>query len=330
MMRKAWSDFEQVLSSTGPHGARHVHPDELVAIVDHKKSGRIDACGGIDPLGVCIAYAQESLVYNDHGDIIAVDPSTYIATPRERRVNVFARAYRRDAKLWMHKTLADIVVAAATYLYQTQQWKTVVYDGLRTVDGAFGLYNAATDQDLSDGLLALPGKSAHNKGLAVDSMMMDANGKEVDMGGHFDHLDMATNMRFYNGDKISEVAKKNRLIREAAFLRAAFTQELLIAPLRSEFWDDRPPEDRSDLWRVLDSTARVMGVTLERNKEWGGWSYADFLEHWQTVFRGREAELEKTIGVKMPPAEEKFEFYHGNYHPIYDRELRASGKHLTD
>ena len=329
-MRKPWNAFEQCLSESAPHGARHVSADELVAVADYKKSERIAACDGIDPIEVCLAYAQDSLVYDDAGNIISAAEHIYAATPRQKLVNVFGRAYRRDATLWLHHTLADIVVGAAIYLQQTQRWRTVVYDGLRTVEGAFKLYNDATDEDLSAGLLAPPGKSAHNKGLAVDSMMVDSSGREVEMGGHFDHLDMSTNMRFYDGDKISNFAKKNRLIREAAFLRSALSQGLLIAPLRNEFWDDRPPEDRSDLWRVLDSAARVMGITLHRQKEWNAWSYENFLSAWHKTFRGQEEKLEKILGVSAPPLEEKFEFYHGNYHPIYDRDLRASQKHLTD
>ena len=328
-MRKPWSAFEHCLSETAPHEARHVRADELVALADYRKTERISACCGIDPLGICLAYAQDSLVYDNGGNIIPVAEQIYASTPRGQRVNVFGLADRRDATLWLHRTLADIVVGAAIHRQQPQDWRTMVYDGLRTVEGAFALYNFATDEDLAVGLLALPGQSAHNKGLAVDSMMVDASGREVEMGGHFDHLDMTTNMRFYDGDKISNFAKKNRLVREAAFLRSALSQGLLIAPLRNEFWDDRPPEDRSDLWRVLDSAARVMGITLHREKQWNDWNYEDFLRHWQKIFRGQEEKLEKIIGVTTPPVEEKFEFYHGNYHPIYDRDLHASGKHLT-
>lgn len=329
-MHKGWHEFEHTLSTTGPHGARAVHPDELVALSGYKQLERTSACGNVDPISICFAYAQDSLIYGNNEQVMAVDERTYAATPREKRVNIFGLSYRRDATLWLHRTLADIVIAAAIYLHQTHGWTTIVYDGLRTVEGAFNLYRFATDEDLAAGLLALPGKSAHNKGLAVDSMMIDAEGREVEMGGHFDHPDMATNMRFYDGDKISEAAKKNRLIREAAFLRAALSQGLLIAPLRNEFWDDRPPEDRSDLWRVLDSAARVMGIALKRQEEWEQWNYDDFLKAWQEIFAGKEDLLEQTIGVRIPPLEEKFEFYHGNYHPIYDRDLRAIGKHLTD
>jgi D-alanyl-D-alanine dipeptidase len=343
MTRKSWDAFTGVLSQTGPHGARHVHPDELVEIASWRRDERVQACGGIDPLRTLLAYAQEEYIYGSDGRPVKTDRLTYESTPRMGRLNVFGQAYRHDAKFLQHQVLADIVVGAAIHLFQTQGWSTVVYDGLRTVNGAFNLYNLATDEDLSNGLLALPGQSAHNKGLAVDSMMEDAQGREVDMGGHFDHLDMESNSRAYLGDKISEAAKMNRLIREAAFLRSAFAQNLLIAPLRSEFWDDRPPEDRTDLWRVLDSAARCLGIDLltpddlKLRKEhraafvekWEHWSYADFQDKWRALFKGREHELIEVIGTAMPPAKERPEFYHGNYHPIYDEDLRESGKNLT-
>jgi hypothetical protein len=190
----------------------------------------------------------------------------------------------------------------------------------------------------------MPGKSAHNKGLAVDSMMYFASGREVPMGGHFDHLNMSTNGRNYIGSAVSAEAIQHRRIREAAFLRSAFSQGLLIAPLRNEFWDDRLPENRADLWRVLDSAARAIGRSLLSPEEeqvrvsnrelfaarWENWDYDYFLFRWQQYFMRYEKELERTIGTAMPPAKERVEFYHGNYHPIYDSALRTSGKHMTE
>lgn len=343
MAKRPWSDFSSVLSQSAPHGARHVNPDELMNMDHYRQKERMEACGGRDPIEVLVAYAQDELMFNEEGNLALADQKTYAALPRERRLNKFGLSYRRDASLWLNKPLADIVVGAAIYLYQSQGWTTTIYDGLRTVDGAFKLYNFATDIDIANGLLALPGQSAHNKGLAVDSMMFDATGAEVDMGGHFDHLDMESNSRVYRGDKISEAAQMNRLIREAAFLRSAFSQGLLIAPLRSEFWDDRPPEDRTDLWRVLDSAARCMGIELlsaddmalrKTDKaafaeKWERWSYVDFMAKWKEIFAGRENELIQVLGTALPPLEEKFEFYHGNYHPIYDEMLKQSGKNIT-
>ncbi len=316
MTRRPWEDFVNARSQAS--GAADIPPADLVDMEAMNHPSLI----------ICLAYAQEELIYDAQNKIIKVDSKTYSVTHRNERVNKFGLAYRPDASFWLHKTLASIIVGAAEHLHKTYGWRTVLYDGLRTVEGAFALYNFATDDDLAANLLAMPGKSAHNKGLAVDSMMVDENGFEIEMGGHFDHLDMSTNGRAYNGDKISETAKKNRIIREAAFLRSAFSQNLLIAPLRNEFWDDRLPENHEDLWRVLDSAARCIGLEYEApDKE--KWNYSDFLANWKKIFTGHEKNLEGIIGHAMPPLIEKPEFYHGNYHPIYDTALKESGKNLT-
>lgn len=348
MNRKSWSAFTGITSQSFVGDlvpeARAVAPADLMDMAEYRRGERISSCGGKDPILVRLAYAQDEWIYDDDGNIITADTATYARATREQRVNKFGLAYRRDAKFLLHKTLADIVVGAAIHLYQTQGWTTVLYDGLRTVNGAYNLYLKAEDSDTESGLLSLPGQSAHNKGLACDSMMMDVGGKEIDMGAHFDHLDMALNSRLYDGDAISTVAKKNRLIREAAFLRSAFAQGLLVAPLRNEFWDDRLPENREDLWRVIDSAARCIGISLlspedeiMRKKDraafaqkWERWSYTDFLAHWQKTFSGHEIALQETLGTTMPPPAEKPEFYHGNYNHIYDEQLKASGKQLTD
>lgn len=348
MAKKPWKDFLDIQSQSFVtdlvSSASHVAPEELADMALHRRQERVLACGGHDPLRIIVAYAQDNLSYQPDGSPFPVTQrADYLALPRELRLNKFGPAYRTDAKFWLHKTLADIVVGAAIYLYQSQGWTMTLYDGLRTVEGAYNLYLYAPDSDMESGLLSMPGQSAHNKGMAVDSMFYDKAGKEVDMGAHFDHLDMKINSRLYEGSSISAAAKKNRKLREAAFLRAAFAQGRLIAPLRTEFWDDRLPENREDLWRVTDSAARCIGKNLltrdDENlrqtdraafrKKWECWDYAYFLEHWKNTFAGHELELEDAIGTVMPPAEEKPEFYHGNYHPIYDLRLRKSGKNIT-
>lgn len=348
MSKQPWSAFASVKSTSFVRNlvtdAISVAPEQLMDMEEYRREERMQACGGHDPIIIRLAYAQNELIYDAMGQLSALTHyAEYENYPRTRKVNIFGPAYRIDAGFYLNKPLADIVVGAAIHLYQSQGWTTVLYDGLRTVEGAFNLYTFATPTDIQSGLLALPGQSAHNKGLAVDSMVEDKDGFEIDMGGHFDHLDMESNNRTYDGPKISAKAKKNRLIREAAFLRGAFTQGLIVAPLRPEFWDDRLPENREDLWRVLDSTARCMGITLLSPEDielrfkdraafstkWESWSYADFLKKWDELFAGQEAKLMELFGVTKPPAEEKIEFYHGNYHPIYDRDLVTSGKNLT-
>ncbi len=348
MNKRPWSDFSACTSETFVQdlveNALPVPAEDLCDIETYRKPERVNSCGGHDPIRTLVAYAQDHLAYDDNGRIYTPEEAVYKRLPREKRLNKFGLAYRHNARLYMHKTLADIMVGAAVYLYNTHAWRTVIYDGLRTMDGAYKLYCFAPESDIATGLLALPGQSAHNKGLAVDSMMEDLNGNEVDMGGHFDHLDMDTNSRVYAGYAISMTAKQNRLIREAAFLRGAFSQNLLVAPLRTEFWDDRLPENREDLWRIIDSAGRCLGITLLTpediqlrktnrsafHEKWENWSYSDFLSKWRETFRGRETDLIKQFGIATPPVRERVEFYHGNYKPLYDRHLKASGKNLTD
>jgi|GEM_PF-2362394 len=349
MSRLPWEHFLGVRSHSFVRGmvsdAQEVNPDDLVDMIAYRQEERVAACAGADPIAVLVAYAQDHLLYRPDGRIFpAPSHEAYASAERHTRVNKFGLAYRADAPMLLHRTLADIVVGAAIHLYTTHGWATVLFDGLRTVDGAYLLYLQADDSDMTDGLLSLPGKSAHNKGMAVDSMMLDIRtGLEVEMGGHFDHLDMSTNGRRYAGVAITPEAKHNRRVREAAFLRSAFAQGLLIAPLRNEFWDDRLPENREDLWRVMESAARVIGLELLTDEDarlqrhereafvakWESWSYQDFLDIWATFFAGYEAQLIAAIGTATPPPQEKAEFYHGNYHPIYDVALRPVGKHLT-
>ncbi|MEZ5691631.1 MAG: M15 family metallopeptidase [Rickettsiales bacterium] len=314
MKRKPWEEFTGKTSQTF---VRELIPSAITITQDQLVDMKIHESPA---LNVCVAYAQEELIYDDRNRTIRVDKETYAKASRHQRINKFGLAYPKNYKLYLHKTLAEIVISAADYLYKTYGWQTILYDGLRTVDGAFRIYNLASDEDLASGILAMPAESAHNKAMAIDSMMIDSDGREIDMGGHFDHLDMSTNMRYYNGNKISETAKRNRIIREAAFLRAAFGNGLLIAPLRNEFWDDRLPENREDLWRVLDSAARCVGLEYTaKNKE--NWIYTYFLENWRKIFTGHEEKLLEIIGHTTPPLEEKIEFYHGNYNPIYDEAL---------
>lgn len=349
MAKKPWAEFQNIRSKNFVADqlstAIDITPEILMDMSTYRKNERVLACGGSDPIKTLVAYAQDELSYSHSGEIISMsDRAEYLALRRERKLNKFGLAYRPDAKLLLHKTLADIVVGAAIFLYQSQGWSMTIYDGLRTVDGAYNLYLYAPPGDMESGLLSMPGESAHNKGLAVDSMFYDAEGKEIDMGAHFDHLDMEINSRLYDGDAVSALAKRNRRLREAAFVRAAFAQNRIVAPLRNEFWDDRLPENRADLWRVIDSVSRCIGISLLSTEDeklrkndraafaqkWENWSYEDFLTRWRETFAGHEIALEEAIGTVMPPTLEKPEFYHGNFNPIYDSALLASGKHLTE
>lgn len=306
----------------------------IIVLDAHRRGERMAACHGVDPLQCIVAYAQDSLVYDTQNRLAEeTDPARYAALPDSGKVNIFGQAYASGTPLYMHHTLADIMVDMAIDLYQRYRWTTIVFDGLRTVDAAARMGNQRPDL-VASGLLAAPGKSAHNKGMAVDSMMFDAEGREIGMGGHFDHTDMTTVHRLYQGPAISDAAKNHRILREQAVQRAALKNHRLIAPLRPEFWDDRFPENREDLWRVLESAARCIGISLlsaddlnmlkedraafGRNYE--AWSYADFENRWAETFHGHEDALQETLGVISPPGESSV-IYHGDYAPLYDADI---------
>ncbi|MDE3060846.1 MAG: hypothetical protein KGJ06_07535, partial [Pseudomonadota bacterium] len=208
VLRKSWEAYAS-LRSPMPE-ARDIDPQELVDMSAYRR------CGALE---VFVAYAQDDHIFDDNGRPLPVDQKTYQATPHQRRVNKFGKAYRDDAKLWLHRTMADIVIDAAIFMQKEYGWLTLLYDGLRTVDGAYRIYSHATDQDLASGILAAPGLSAHNKGMAADLVMFGRNGRLVEMGGNFDHLDMKTNHRNYR-DLPPELLE-NRRRREIAFQHAA-------------------------------------------------------------------------------------------------------------
>lgn len=340
MERLGWESFATMRSSASVKPeAEYIHPDDLVDMAAHRNSGA---------LKVFVAYAQDSALYDENGYPRRVDAASYDAAPRLLKVNKFGKAYRDDARMWLHKHMADVVADAAAFMQHEYGWTTLLYDGLRTVDGAYNAYRGAQQSDLDDGLLSKPGLSAHNKGMAADMVQFDAEGKLVNMGGNFDHLDMKTNSR-NNMDLDPEIIG-NRRKREIAFQHAALSQGKLFAPLRSEFWDERFPENEADHWRVLESLCRCLGKQLltpqdEANRrapagsekreafrqQWERISYNEFTQKWNERFD--EQALRETLklapSVALPP-EHSMVVYHGDFHPLYDRDLMASGKNITD
>ncbi len=314
----------------------------LVNMTLYRKEERL-AANGEDVLMIILAYAQDNLLYDTDRRIYREHNRVkYQMYPEEGKVNKFCRAYRSDAPLLLHKALADIMVDAALDMHAKHGWSTVIWDGLRTVEAARLLANSRPEL-VKSGLLAKPGKSAHNKAMAVDATQIDAKGQEVDMGGHFDHTNMETNSRVYAGDRITEQAKENRLERERAFQRAAFKHGRLLAPLRSEFWDDRFPENEADLWRVLESVARCCNIVVSYDEEEKmlnekgkpisfvpreNWKYNDFCGAWKILFGNHHDALKIHLGIEPAPPAIDDVIYHGIYDTVYDRDLPPNFKQL--
>src|SRR5688500_6038702 len=127
--RKPWSDFAFQVSTTHTKPRPHdIHPNELVNMASYRHHDR--ARSGKDVLQACVAYAQDNMIYDEYGRPYPVNALTYAATPPEERLNKIGKAYRDDASLWLHQTMADIVVDAAIFLHKKHGWTSVIYDGL--------------------------------------------------------------------------------------------------------------------------------------------------------------------------------------------------------
>lgn len=245
----------------------------------------------------------------------------YSRTPANDRINKFTAAYRADAPLLLHRALADIVVDAAISLYHDHGYRLRVYDGLRSMEAGFVLYRAADPAWLAAGLLAAPGNSAHNRALAVDSSLVDSDGCEVE---RFDNLDMNINHRDYTGDAITPQQRSARHIKERAFQRAAMLHGTLIAPLISEYWDDRMPGSEADLWRIMASLRRLLHLTVQEAPD-RATDYHSFATQWQAL---PQQALHDLLGsTTCPPAEAMM--YHEAMNPIYDGDLPAPLKQVN-
>ena len=168
--------------------------------------------------------------------------------------NIFARAlYHPQARLWLHEDLARIVLRVATRLYRQHEWTLMLKDGLRTVEAQAMMQesdlvqanphwsNAPPDKRL----LSTPGNGAHPRAMAIDVGVIDADGKEVDMGTPFDFFTTDPNNNPAARDYMNfpQTVLDNRRALEKTFTDAAASLDLPIVPLRSEWWDFRFPAD---------------------------------------------------------------------------------------
>ena len=126
------------------------------------------------------AYAQVEYVY-DNQTIIKVDEATYHHTPLIDRVNQFdamGPSYGPNiTQITIEEQLGKATQAAQEIVAnemnimrpdgQLTGGKLMVIDALRTVDSAY-LMAAANPIAVENKLLAPPGTSAHNKGMAID------------------------------------------------------------------------------------------------------------------------------------------------------------------
>lgn len=192
---------------------RKILPEDLVAL---------DTFVGQYPLKVDLVYAKA-----------------------HHRDNLFGCAiYKPEAKMWCHKELLPIILKAAELCYKQSGLIFELKDCLRPTEAQA----AMTETEIvkrhpqwlqePNRLLSPPGKGGHPRAMAIDIILLNENGEEVDMGTRFDQLTAEAARNYTNLDQ--EVLARRRLLEEC-MVAAAKAEGRPILPLPQEWWDFRFP-----------------------------------------------------------------------------------------
>jgi D-alanyl-D-alanine dipeptidase len=169
--------------------------------------------------------------------------------------NMFHEAiYREDAGMWGHRDFVPIILRAAQQCHREHGLMFELKDCLRTTEAQQKICDSAIvrahPQWLEEPrLFSTPGKGGHPRGMAIDIILIDANGDKIDMGTEFDYLteDKSNNPAardyrdFGRGDAYNQMVLKNRQILEQSMMQAAASWGRDILPLPEEWWDFRFP-----------------------------------------------------------------------------------------
>jgi D-alanyl-D-alanine dipeptidase len=173
----------------------------------------------------------------------------------QHQENIFKTAlYHKNARLFLHRDLARIVIAVSRSLHESHQWILVLKDGLRTIEAE----HAAMATDIikenpqwlegPNVLFSKPGTGAHPRGMAIDVSVVHENGTGVDMGTAFDEMS-AQSAR--DDKNLPSDVLQNRQHLEDAFIEEAAKLNLPMLPLPAEWWDFRFPRAYYEQWAPL-------------------------------------------------------------------------------
>lgn len=174
----------------------------------------------------------------------------------------FAEAiYSPNAKMWMHKDLAEIVLLAAGRA-NAEGFRFVLTDCLRTTDAQQRMAETkivqANPHWTAPGpgmLLSPPGFGAHPRAMAVDILLEDREGNAIDMGTALDHFSTDPNDNPAARDyPFPPNILANRKLLEGLMTGAANDLGKVIVPLASEWWDFRFPADVYEQYAPLSDS----------------------------------------------------------------------------
>lgn len=198
-------------------------------------------------------------------DLVALDD--YVASHPIRVDTVYAKPahkdnmfkegiYRPQAKMLCHKEMLPVILRAAEICHAKSGHYFEIKDCLRPLEAQQKIIETdivrAHPQWLEEPrLFSPPGKGGHPRGMAVDIVLVDQQGRELDMGTAFDYLtqDKSHNPAardftdFGRGAEYNEMVAANRRLLTESMLAAARELGREIVPLPQEWWDFRFPND---------------------------------------------------------------------------------------
>lgn len=173
------------------------------------------------------------------------------------------RIYRPEAKLYLHRDLAAIVIEAARLCHARHNLRFILYDGLRTVDAQAAMMKTQRVKDNPHWLepprlLSPPGAGGHPRAMAVDIGLENAGGALLDMGTPFDFLaenpHPAHNPAHRDSPGHAPEITANRRKLDECMLEAAGTCGTPLLPLPEEWWDFRLPPETYNAYAPLSES----------------------------------------------------------------------------
>lgn len=171
-----------------------------------------------------------------------------LAYAQENNLLFGERIYKPNAKLWLHKILADIVFEASNICSYSYGLRLVCYDGLRTVEAQQKMFHTKKAQenphwvDEKIPLLSKPGGGGHPRAMAVDLGLETKQGETMDMGSPFDYLAnnaLPEHNIAHREYKHPQSIINNRKILDQAMRTAAKKYKTPLLELPQEWWDFR-------------------------------------------------------------------------------------------
>ncbi len=174
--------------------------------------------------------------------------------------------YKPDAKMWIHKELLPIVLRGSEICYKEHELIFELKDCLRTFEAQEAMVNSKLVQnnrhwiEQQPRLISTPGGTGHPRAMAIDIVLVNQDGVEVDMGTPFDYFteDPKNNpaarnyTNFSDDEDYNAMVIANRAKLHDSIMLAAEKENAQIRPLSAEWWDFRFELDYLNTFNYLN------------------------------------------------------------------------------